>query len=79
MVAEAAGEDIVGTILGGSHARGTATLLSDVDIALFVRDEAALRPPWYLYRDGVPVSIGSKAAERVRADIAIPPRALPGE
>jgi hypothetical protein len=76
LVAELDGEDVVGIILGGSHARGTAAALSDVDIALFVRDDAALRPKRYFYRDGLLASCGTKTAARVRADAADPSKAV---
>src|SRR5690348_473596 len=74
-------EDVVGIALGGSYARGTATALSDVDLALFVREEAQARPKRFFYHRGLLVSVTTKSLAGVRADMTHPgraPRVVPG-
>lgn len=76
LVAEIDQTDFVGILLGGSHARGDATELSDVDIACIVSDKAKLRPKRFTYRDGLLVSIGIKSIEGIRADLSRPDTAI---
>jgi predicted nucleotidyltransferase len=68
-------EDVVGIGLGGSFARGTATTLSDVDLALVVREEGQVWPKKYFYHKGLLVSVAVKSIESVRADMKNPLRA----
>jgi predicted nucleotidyltransferase len=75
LLSELDGEDVVGIGLGGSFARGTATALSDVDLALVVREEAQVRPKRYFYHRGLLVSVAVKSIESVRADMKNPLRA----
>ncbi len=44
LVADSDSPDLAGIILGGSVVRGTATALSDVDLAVFARERAHARP-----------------------------------
>jgi hypothetical protein len=81
LLPELDGEEVEGIILGGSHARGNATALSDVDIALFVRSEAQLQPRRYFYRRGLLVSVTTKTIAGVRAAMTNPQaatRVVPG-
>lgn len=84
-LAELVGEldraEVAGIILGGSHARGNATPLSDVDIALLVRETAQVRPRDYFYREGRLVSVTTKSLAGIRADMDKPQiavRLVPG-
>ena len=69
-------DDVVGIILGGSYARGEATLYSDVDIACFVKDAVNPPPKRFFYRDGYLVSIATKTLAGVRRDMARPNTAI---
>jgi len=68
-------EEVVGIVLGGSFARGMATILSDVDLALVVREEAQVWPKRYFYHKGLLVSVAVKSIESIRADMKDPLRA----
>ena len=59
-------EDIVGITLGGSYARGTATLYSDVDLACFWRE--GVKPPRkrFLYRQDKLISIKMTSVTEIR-------------
>src|SRR5438046_289670 len=73
--------EAVGIILGGSYARGTATTLSDVDLALVVRHESQVWPKTFFYRHDLLVSVAIKSLERARADMKDPlmaSRVVPG-
>jgi len=76
LVAELDNTQIAGIILGGSYARGDATLYSDVDIACFVHGEENSRPKRFLYRDSLLVSIPTKSIEGVRREMGLPNRAI---
>ena len=69
-------EDIVGITLGGSYARGTATLYSDVDLACFWRE--GLRPPpkRFLYRRGKLISIKMTSVTEIRQMLKRPDSAM---
>jgi predicted nucleotidyltransferase len=69
-------EEIAGIVLGGSYARGDANRFSDIDIAPFLREGAPPRKKQLFYRDGYLVSISYKTVEGVRADMALPNRAI---
>jgi hypothetical protein len=75
LLPELEGEEVVGIGLGGSFARGTATAMSDVDLALVVREEAQVWPKGYFYHRGLLVSVAVKSIESVRADMKNPLRA----
>ncbi|GAC1644238.1 MAG: hypothetical protein NVS4B9_36380 [Ktedonobacteraceae bacterium] len=76
LVQELDHEDIVGITLGGSYARGTATLYSDVDLACFWRE--GLRPPpkRFLYRQGKLISIKMTSVTEIRAMLKRPQSAI---
>lgn len=76
LVDELDNDAALGIILGGSYARGEATLLSDVDVAFFVRDEAGPSPKRYSYRDGYLLSIATKTIAGVREEVSKPNRAI---
>jgi hypothetical protein len=76
IVAELDDDTTIGWILGGSYARGDATLFSDVDLARFMPDDATLGPRRYLYRDGRLISIATKTIAAWRADFTRPTRAI---
>ncbi len=81
LVSELDEDRVLGIILGGSYARGNATTLSDLDLALFVRDEAEAKPRRYFYRRGLLVSVVTKSITGVRTDMANPrmaTRVVPG-
>jgi len=69
-------EEIVGITLGGSYARGTATLYSDVDLACFWRE--GLRPPpkRFLYRRGKLISIKMTSVTEIRELLKRPDSAM---
>lgn len=76
LVQELDHEDIVGIMLGGSYARGTATLYSDVDLSCFWRE--GLRPPpkRFMYRAGKLISIKMTSVAEIRGMLKRPPAAL---
>ncbi|HEX9990849.1 MAG TPA: nucleotidyltransferase domain-containing protein [Chloroflexia bacterium] len=76
LVPELDGSDILGIVLGGSHARGDAGLYSDVDVALFVKDDVQPPPKQFFYRDGYLVSIAFKNVAGIREEISRPNRAI---
>jgi hypothetical protein len=76
VIAEVDREEVVGAILGGSYARGIATALSDVDVALFVQERGQVRPRRYFYRQGLLVSVTTKCLDGVRADLERPAMAI---
>jgi predicted nucleotidyltransferase len=81
LIAELDDALVVGIVLGGSYARGTATALSDVDLAPFVREEAQVRPKQYFYRHDRLISISWKSLAGVRASLGDPrlaSRVVPG-
>lgn len=71
-----ADEEIAGIVLAGSYARGEATPYSDIDIAPFLREDARPRRKQLFYRDGYLVSVSYKTVAGVRADLALPNRAI---
>jgi Nucleotidyltransferase domain len=76
LVAELDTDQIRGILLGGSHARGDATLYSDIDLACFVQDSFR---PWrkrFLYREGHLMSIGLKTLAGVQQQLTDPWQAL---
>jgi hypothetical protein len=76
IISELADEDIAGIVLGGSYARGEATRFSDIDIAPFLHEGAPPRKKRLFYRDGYLVSVSYKTVAGVRADTALPNRAI---
>ena len=76
LVQELDHEDIVGITLGGSYARGTATLYSDVDLACFWRE--GLRPPpkRFLYRGGKLISVKMTSVTEIREMLKRPQSAM---
>jgi predicted nucleotidyltransferase len=76
LVLELDHEDIVGITLGGSYARGTATLYSDVDIACFWRE--GLKPPLkrFLYRQDKLISIKMTSVTEIREMLKRPQSAM---
>ena len=76
LVAELDSRDVAGIVLGGSHVRGTATALSDVDLAVFVQERTQTRPRRYFYRRGLLISVATKSLPGVRADLLNPQMAV---
>jgi predicted nucleotidyltransferase len=76
LVTELDGSDILGIILGGSHARGDAGPYSDVDVALLVKEDVQPPPKRFFYRDGYLVSIASKSIAGIREEMSRPNRAI---
>ncbi len=76
LVQELDHEDIVGITLGGSYARGSATLYSDIDLACFWR--AGLRPPpkRFLYRQEKLVSVKMTSVAEMHGMLARPQAAM---
>ena len=69
-------EDIVGITLGGSYARGTATLYSDVDLACFWREGLRPSPKRFLYRRGKLISIKMTSVTEIRELLKRPDSAI---
>ena len=69
-------EDIVGITLGGSYARGTATLYSDVDLACFWHEGLRLPPKRFMYRKGKLISIKMTSVTEIREMLKRPQSAL---
>jgi len=76
LVAELDNDNIVGITLGGSYARGEATPYSDIDLACFYKDDAALPPKRFAYRNGLLVSISPKTVSSFRTNLARPEKAI---
>lgn len=76
LAAELDDDATVGIVLGGSHARGEATIYSDVDLACFVREETDLRRRRLFYRDGLLISVGTKTVVGVRREAGKPNTAI---
>jgi predicted nucleotidyltransferase len=76
LITELDGPNILGIVLGGSHARGDAGPYSDVDVALFVKDNAQPPPKQFFYRDGYLVSIAAKSIAGIREEMSRPNRAI---
>src|SRR5215469_17900142 len=69
-------EEIVGIILGGSYARGTATRYSDVDVACFWREGVKPPPKRFLYRQGKLISIKMTSVTEIRELLKRPDSAM---
>jgi hypothetical protein len=76
LVQELDHEDIVGITLGGSYARGTATLYSDVDLACFWREGVRPPPKRFLYRQGKLISIKMTSVAEIREMLKRPQSAI---
>ncbi len=76
IVDETIGPNTEAIALGGSHARGTATRFSDVDIAYFVLNLPPTSQKIHAFRSGVLVNIGQKSLAQERAALAQPDRAI---
>ncbi len=76
LVQELDHEDIVGITLGGSYARGTATLYSDVDLACFWREGVRPPPKRFLYRQDKLISIKMTGVAEVREMLKRPQSAM---
>jgi predicted nucleotidyltransferase len=76
LVLELDHEDIVGITLGGSFARGTATLYSDVDLACFWREGVKPPPKCFLYRQDKLISIKMTSVTEIREMLKRPQSAL---
>src|SRR5579859_4444515 len=76
LVQELDHEDIVGIMLGGSYARGTATRFSDVDLACFWRE--GVKPPLkrFLYRQDKLISIKMTSVKEIREALKRPDSAM---
>ncbi len=69
-------EDIVGITLGGSYARGTATLFSDVDLACFWREGVKPPPKRFLYRQDKLISVKMTKVSEIREMLKRPQSAI---
>jgi len=69
-------EDLVGITLGGSYARGAATLYSDVDVGCFWREGVRPPPKRFLYRQGKLVSITMTSVKEAREMLKRPDSAM---
>lgn len=76
LVQELDHEDIVGITLGGSYARGTATLFSDVDLACFWREGVKPPPKRFLYRQDKLISIKMTSVTEIRQMLKRPQSAM---
>src|SRR5215831_10796792 len=76
LVQELDHEDIVGITLGGSYARGTATLYSDVDLACFWREGVKPPPKDFQYRQGKLISIKMTSVMEIREMLKRPDSAM---
>ncbi len=76
LVLELDHEDIVGITLGGSYARGTATLYSDVDLACFWREGVKPPPKCFLYRQDKLISIKMTSVTEIREMLKRPQSAM---
>lgn len=76
LVSEFDGEHVTAIILKGSCARGEATLYSDVDLTVFVRNELAHAEHKRFYRDGRLISVGMHTIEYYRERFLLPADAI---
>ena len=76
LVQELDHQDIVGITLGGSYARGTATVYSDIDVACFWRE--GVKPPLkrFLYRQDKLISIKMTSVTEIREMLKRPQSAM---
>ncbi len=72
LVKELDHEDIVGITLGGSYARGNATMYSDVDIACFWREGQTPPPKRFFYREDRLISVKMTSVAEFRAMLKRP-------
>lgn len=70
------GPGVLGTALGGSYARNDTTSYSDINIALFMRDDVEIPPKTLLLRDDHLVSVSPQTLSGIRDDITRPERAI---
>ncbi len=76
LVQELDHEDIVGITLGGSYARGTATLFSDVDLACFWREGMKPPPKRFLYRQDKLISVKMTSVTEIHEMLKRPQSAM---
>lgn len=76
LVADLDAPGIQGIVLGGSYARGDATVYSDIDLALFMHEDVDVPPKRFFVRGDKLVSVSPKVPSAVRADITRPERAI---
>src|SRR5262245_53423037 len=78
LASELATDDTVALALSGSHARGTATPYSDIDILRFVQELPQAEGERYTlrYRDGHLLSITTTTIAAQRADLGKPEMAI---
>lgn len=76
LVAGLDGLGVQGIALGGSYARGDATVYSDIDIALVMREDVDLPLKRFFVRDDKVVSVSPKRLSAARDDIRRPERAI---
>jgi predicted nucleotidyltransferase len=76
LTADLDGPGIQGIALGGSYARGDATHYSDVDIALFMREDVDVPPRRFFARRDKVVSVSAKVPSAIRKEIERPERAI---
>jgi predicted nucleotidyltransferase len=76
LVAEIDSDDVTAIILGGSHARGTATRYSDVDFACLVRTPPQGKSKRYFYREGRLISVVTWTLDFIEESITRPEHAI---
>jgi predicted nucleotidyltransferase len=76
LVQELDHEDLVGITLGGSYARGTATLFSDVDLACFWREGMKPPPKRFLYRQDKLISVKMTSVTEIHEMLKRPQSAM---
>ena len=76
LVSEIDSDEVTAIILGGSHARGTATRYSDVDFARFVRTPPQGKRKRYFYRDGRLISVVTWPLDFMQESVTRPELAI---
>jgi predicted nucleotidyltransferase len=76
LVAELDNEQVTGIVLKGSCARHEETIYSDVDLSVFVREEAKQKQHVYFYREGRLISIGTHTIEAYLRRFLLPEEAI---
>jgi Nucleotidyltransferase domain len=76
IVEETVGPNTEAIALGGSHARGTATRFSDLDITHFVLNLPPTNQKFHAFRSGMLINVGPKSLAQERAALTQPDRAI---
>lgn len=76
LIAELDNDAVTAITLGGSYARGDATLYSDVDLAIFVRNADQVEPKRFMYRRGYLISLATSTISPYHQYFTIPEQAI---